>query len=155
VAPTINSRNLTGITVKGGSGSDVFTISNTDATLPVTVNVGSGAAAVNINSLGGPLTSVLGAVTITGSTGSTHLSIDDQNDPSSAGTITVSTGTSTGSVTGMIPAPVSYDASAHVTDVRLLPSKGGANTINVVATGVPTVFNSARTTNATKASTFN
>ena len=138
-------KNLQNVTLKGGTGADTYSIAGLGAAVPLTLNVGNGAATVNLVNGSKDATSFLSPVTITGTTGSTTLRVDDQNDPTASELIDVVTGATSGSITGLFPKTVTYDAGAHVSSVAIQTSHGGNNTVFVHATGVPTSINLNRT----------
>lgn len=147
---TIALKNLAGIVIKGGSGTNVYNVSGVAAGSPVTLNVGNGAATVNISSNGNPLSSILSPISITGGSGSTRLNVDDQFDPASNATVNITTQFTAGTIIGLVPATISYDAGAHVNAVNLWTSHGGKNSVNVLATGVPLSINPNRVIPALK-----
>src|SRR3954467_9813539 len=88
---TIAIANLGGITIKGGSGANVYNVNSVRAGCLLKLDVGAGAATINVTSTGNPLTSILGPISITGTTGSTRLNADDQLDPAKNGQVLVTT----------------------------------------------------------------
>lgn len=141
---TITFANLGGLVVKGGSGANVYNVTGVAPNTAVSLNVGAGAATVNIASTGNPQTSILGPLSITGTTGSTNLKVDDQLDPAAGATINVTTHLTAGTISGLVPGIISYDAGAHVSAVNLLTNHGGGNSVNLLATGVPVSINLSR-----------
>jgi acrosin len=155
--PGVNS-----LEVDGGSGGNTFNILSTAAGTPVSIFSGTGNDAVNVQatsgsvaidgengqdvvtigslapSLGGTLTNIAGPVSVSNTSGSTSLIVDDSGD-STGQTATITNS----SVTGLSPAAISYSSPGlfgpGVNSLEVHSGSGG-NTLNVVSTaaGTPT-----------------
>ncbi|MFI5378942.1 MAG: right-handed parallel beta-helix repeat-containing protein, partial [Tepidisphaerales bacterium] len=137
------------INIAGGGGNDTYNIQDVPAGISLNIDVGSANAVVNISKNGNTGT-IIGPVNIGGDVGtpsSTKIVVDDQNDPYFGNTVNVSTGALLGGVTGLSPGAITYVGSAHVDSVYLNTSQGGANQINVTATGAATYINANRANN--------
>ena len=71
---------ISGLTLNGGSGNNVYNVESTAASTPVTVKTGDGTDTVNLGSTGNSLSNLLGLVTIKGKGGATTLNINSQED---------------------------------------------------------------------------
>jgi Ca2+-binding RTX toxin-like protein len=147
---------VTGLTVYGGRGGNTFTVNNTTRFSGVTVlHSGTGSDRVNVKgttgsliidgdngsdsvsigsqapSLGGTLTNVTGAVTVSNTSGHTTLVADDSGD-ATARTVTITSN----AVTGLGPASINF-ADGQVSSLDVYGGRGG-NTFNVLGTAAST-----------------
>jgi large repetitive protein len=136
--------------VEGGSGGNTFNVNSTIGSGPTTLNTGTGAdtvnafassaAALNINGQAGADTVTLGGlagvgmqhlagpINVTNATGSTTLVLDDSEDTTGQ-TATLTDNGTTGTVTGLSPATITYtDAQIHTLAVKY---GSGTNTMTV------------------------
>jgi hypothetical protein len=128
--------------VSTGTGSNTINILNTSAGIPIEI-IGQGQDRVNVGS-SGSVQGILGAVSVENPPNYTALNIDDSAD-TTARTVTLSTFTPAGdtpwgSITGLAPAAISYEY-ADTSSVHLTTGHG-ADTVDVLATGVPTYLSS-------------
>ena len=122
--------------INSGSGNDTVNIQGMNGTM--VVNTGAGTNTVNIGStmptVGGVLTNIKGALTITGG-GTTTLNVDDTGD------VLAVSGTLTGSTLkglGMGASGITYSG---VTTLVISLGSGG-NTFTITTTGAATILNS-------------
>ena len=123
--------------VTTASGSNTVNILNTSAHIAINVN-GQGLDTVNVGNAGSAQ-GILGALSIQNPPSYTTINVNDGSD-ATARTVTLSTFTSGGynwgSITGLAPAAITYKygdtSSVSVT------TGTAADTVNVLATGVPT-----------------
>jgi hypothetical protein len=134
--------------VSTGSGSNTVNILDTSAGITISI-VGHGWDTVNVGD-NGSVQGIVGAVSVENPPSYTTLNIDDSADPN-ARTATITTVGSNpadsegnsdvwGSVTGLAPAAISYEYD-DTGSVHLTTGHGG-DTVNVLATGVPTYLSS-------------
>jgi hypothetical protein len=140
--PTITVNPPTPFVLSTGSGSNTVNILNTSAGLPIEI-IGHGRDTVNVGS-GGSVQGIRGAVSIENPPSFTTLNVDDSADPA-ARTATLSTITPAGdspwgTITGLAPAAINFEY-ADTSSVHLTTGRVG-DTVNVLATGVPTYLSS-------------
>jgi hypothetical protein len=128
--------------VNTGAGNNTVNILDTSAHVAINVN-GGGSDVVNLGNAGS-VQGILGAVAVENPPDLTTLNINDSADQA-ARTVTLSTFTPFidspwGTITGLAPAAISYEY-ADTSSVHLTTGHG-PNTVNVLATGVPTYLNS-------------
>ena len=150
--PLINYSSLSSLTIIGGSGGNTFNVTGTQANTTLNtgalgdqVNIqgtngalsiegGNGADTVTIGSLapalGGTLAGIAGPISITNSSGSTALIVDDSGDTTARNSVITNN-----SITGLAAFPIAYTRLSSLT-VRT-PGAGGSST-NVQSTVVPT-----------------
>ncbi|MGO8902553.1 MAG: C2 family cysteine protease [Isosphaeraceae bacterium] len=123
--------------VTTASGSNTVNILNTSAHIAINVN-GQGLDTVNVGNAGSAQ-GILGALSIQNPPSYTTINVNDGSD-ATARTVTLSTFTSGGynwgSITGLAPAAINYKYG-DTTSVSVTTGTA-ADTINVLATGVPT-----------------
>ena len=130
---------LDGIVFKGGGGNDIYDINDTVAGIPVTIDTGTANALVYIGKAG-DLSSINAAVTITGAgtTGTTKLVVDGQNENAAGDARAVRIDTrASGTISGLAPVDITYSAGARVKDVVVWSTKNSRN-IEIPFTAVPT-----------------
>jgi hypothetical protein len=151
---TISYANLSSLTVRGGSGGNTFSVQSTPAS--TTLDSGTGNDAVNVQgtvnplaiqgqqgndtvvigslapSLGGTLANITGPVSVANTKGTTALTVDDSGDSSPKAAVTITSG----SITGLAPATISY---ANLSSLTVRGGSGG-NTFTVVSLPAPTTL---------------
>jgi hypothetical protein len=141
---------LSALTVNGGTGGNVFTVTNTpDSILGVTTTLNSGAGVDTVNvqnttgslaingnngrdnvtiSDAGSVQGIMGAVTVSNTLSFTALTVDDSAD-AAARMVTINAG----AITGLAPAAINYVG----TDLRALTIKGGTGGNNFTVANTP------------------
>jgi hypothetical protein len=109
--PPIVYAGAASLTVKGGSGTNTFNVINTSDASPVTVVAGTGANTINATPGSEDIADLAGALTIQGNGGQTILNIDDQLDPFSGNSYTLTSST----VASVYSAPITYSGIQGVT----------------------------------------
>jgi hypothetical protein len=141
------------INVVAGPGNDTLSFAdNSNSYHSTTLNTGTGNDTVNVYTTSGPLNvsnpggqatvyvyaqGITDAMNVTGA-GATSLTVDDSNDPTGR-TATLSDG----SITGLVPATISWTLTNRASSVTVLGGSGG-NTFNVLNTSnflPPTTLN--------------
>jgi hypothetical protein len=133
-------RDTSSVNLTTGSGSDTVDVLATG--VPTNITNGGWADVVNVGT-GGSVQGILGTLTLQNPPGFNTVNVDDSAD-TTARTVTLSTyssgGLNWGSITGLAPAAIDYKyddtSSVHVT------TGTGADTVDVLATGVPTYLSS-------------
>jgi hypothetical protein len=129
---------LTQLNIAGGSGGNTFNVQSTAAGTTTSLNAGDGQATDTVNigslapSLGGTLANIAGPVSLSNSSGTTALVLDDSGD-ATARTATITNNSVTGTWS---PGAVNYVGK----EVSALTLFGGhaANTFNVQSTSTTT-----------------
>jgi hypothetical protein len=124
---------ITALTLHLGTGQNFVDVPYTFATTTIQ---GNGSMTVSLGNVGGGNTlGALGALTVTNTVaGGTTLCVDDSADPSNHPAVNLSSG----SITGLTPAPISFDPSS--VGQIVLATGTGPNTVNVLATAMPTTI---------------
>ena len=119
-----------------GSGGDTVNVLATG--VPTSLSTSGGHDTVNVGNAGS-VQGILGALTIQNPPSFNTINVDDSAD-TTARTVTLSTfvsgGASWGSITGLAPAAINYKY-ADTSGVNITTGSGN-DTVNVLATGVPT-----------------
>jgi hypothetical protein len=133
MSPVSYSGNVTSLQVKGGSGSDTFSVTGTASGTPVAIVTGVGLNKVYVGS--GSLANIAAGVNVqANASGQTSLIVDDYQESGRSATVTGSSVSFTG-----VPA-ITY---SNITSLGVVGS-GGWNTVTVasVPSGVPvTIYN--------------
>jgi hypothetical protein len=140
------------LSVRGGSGSNTYTVSGTPAFTSVTLDTGGGTDTTNVQATsvplavntttgsggggndvvnlgnGGSVQGIVGAVTISNTVSRDHVNIDDSADGANRGATI-----SSGGVTGLAPATINFTAAA----VNTLTVLGGGGTDTYTVSGTP------------------
>jgi hypothetical protein len=151
-----SSSEVTSVTVDGGSGGNTFNVLSTGSGTSTTLDTGDGNDATNVRATSGPLTvqgqdgtdtvvvgslapllggtlaNITGPVSVANATGTTALSVDDSGDSSPKTAVSITSG----SITGLAPAAISY---SNLSSLTILGGSGG-NTSTVVSLPAPTAL---------------
>jgi acrosin len=145
---------LSGLTINGGSGGNVLTVTGTSTattlnsgtgndrvavwatTQPLILNGQTGSDSVVVGNAGS-VQAVAGSVTVGNAGGSTALTVDDSAD-SSASTPTIGSD----ALTGLLPAGAAINYTGSQLSALVVNGGTGGNTITVTGTPAPTTVNS-------------
>ncbi len=137
-AAAVTYAGATGLTLKGGSGADTFSVQGTAATTPVALNTGAGSNTVTVAGQTQSLDATAGSLTVNAGAGPAALVVDDQAT-TGARTWTLTQGnlTATGAAgTNGAGAHIAFSKLASVT----VNGGSGGNTFNVQGTDAGTAF---------------
>jgi hypothetical protein len=122
-AATVTYHGLSGVTLNGGSATEVFNVNGTAAGTPLTINEGTGVNTVNVGA--GNLANVAGAVTVNGHNTADVVNVLDQFMASNdTYTVTYST------VSRPNFGGLTYSGIGHLN----LDVENGTNTVNILST---------------------
>jgi acrosin len=131
---TVNATHANPTTINTGSGNDTVSVRVTTGTLSLLTGTGSNAVTISSLSptLGGVMNTIAAAVTVTGTGGTTALTVDDSGD-STGQTVQLTTS----AVVGLNPGDVTL---VDVSTLAVLLGTG-ADTVTVTGTAIPASVN--------------